>query len=343
MAIMPGASRVQKFSGNRHKATVDKIIIHTTEGGSWPGYGGGGSAPHFTVHRNGTIRQHIDTAYSSKALVNKSGGVETNNDGAIQIEYIGSCDRAYAKRHGLFFVEDATDKDFAPLAKVIAWIHKTHGVQLTTRGLKWSDTNAAYASAPQRMSFAQWRAFKGVCGHTHVPENDHWDPGLMDVPRVVELARRLAVGGLVPSGGTAAPRPAPASKPAAVKVARLKVDGRAGKSTMAALQAFLNSRVKGAKLALDGRAAESTWEALQEYLGAPYTDGQISRQSHKPDALGNGIVDRKSAWEYTGPNSDGSQTVELLQRWVGAGVDGVWGEGTTAALQRKLNVHKVGM
>ena len=141
--------------------------------------------------------------------------------------------------------------------------------------------------------------------------------------------------------GKAVPAPAVPSKPAA-GAGRLKVDGRLGKDTVRALQRFLNSRTR-AGLAVDGRAAESTWAALQEFLGAPYVDGQISRQSHRATALGNGVVDRKSAWEYTGPNSRGSQTVKLLQKWVGVKADGVWGEKTTAALQRKLNDHKVGM
>lgn len=204
MAIMPGASRVQKFSGNRHKATVSKIVLHTTEGSSWPGYGGGGSAPHFTVHRDGTIRQHIDTAYSSKALVNRPGGVETNNGGCIQIEFIGSCDRAYANKHGLFFTESATDKDLAGLAKVVAWIAKTHNIPLTASGLSWPTSNAAYASAPQRMSYSKWNGYKGVCGHTHVPENDHWDPGNFPISRLL----RLAGGTSVPANGAAKPDPA---------------------------------------------------------------------------------------------------------------------------------------
>ena len=205
MAIMPGADRSQRFSGNRHRAPITKIVLHTTEGSSWPGYGGGGSAPHFTVRpgpaTKQNIRQHIDTAQSSKALENRSGGVQTNNAGVVQIEFIGSCDRAYARKHGLFFTENATDSDLAALAAVFAWIHKTHGVHLNATGLSWPNSNAAYLSAPQRMSFAKWNAFKGVCGHTHVPENTHWDPGRFPIDRLLRLARAAAGGGGVPVGG----------------------------------------------------------------------------------------------------------------------------------------------
>ena len=39
-----------------------------------------------------------------------------------------------------------------------------------------------------RMSDAKWRAFTGICGHQHVPDNDHWDPGRLDVSRMLALA-----------------------------------------------------------------------------------------------------------------------------------------------------------
>lgn len=143
---------------------------------------------------------------------------------------------------------------------------------------------------------------------------------------------------VVPSPGTSVPAPAPS----APSIAPLDEDGRLGTDTVTALQLFLNSR--GADLVVDGRAGEATWRALQVYLpDVPFIDGQISRQSYRPDELGNGVIDRETAWEYTGPGSDGSQTVERLQVWVGVDPDGVWFEGTTAGLQGKLNEHRVGM
>lgn len=323
MAIMPGASRVQKFSGNRHRADISKIVLHTTEGSSWPGYGGGGSAPHFTVKpgkaTESNIRQHIDTAYAAKALVNRSGGVQTNNEGVMQIEFIGSCDKAYAKKHGLFFTEDATDEDLEALASVLAWIHKTHGVPLTATGLSWPTTNAAYASAPQRMSFSKWNGYKGVCGHTHVPENDHWDPGNFPITRLLELAR----GGSVSGGGTSAPKPGAKGK--------VEEDGRLGTETVKALQ-----RALGVKA--DGRACESTWTALQAFLGTP-KDGAVSHQSYRAEELGNGVVDR--CWRFTGRGSKGSKMVKALQLRVGVKADGVWYEGTTKALQKRLNTGRL--
>ena len=107
-------------------------------------------------------------------------------------------------------------------------------------------------------------------------------------------------------------------------------DGRLGTDTVSELQSRLGVDV-------DGRAGEDTWSALQEELDAPYTDGKISRQSYRATELGNGVVDRETAWEFTGRGSDGSQTVELLQMAVGVEADGIWFEGTTLALQQAMN------
>lgn len=110
-------------------------------------------------------------------------------------------------------------------------------------------------------------------------------------------------------------------------------DGRLGRDTVSELQERLGVKV-------DGRAAEKTWKALQIEVGAPYKDGQISRQSYRAKELGNGVVDRKSAWEFTGRRSKGSQTVEKLQSLAGAKPDGTWFEGTTKAVQQAMNRDK---
>ncbi|UEJ84022.1 peptidoglycan-binding protein [Brachybacterium halotolerans subsp. kimchii] len=193
---MPGVDTSQTWTGNSHKAPVTKIVLHTTEGSGFVDYQGGKVAPHFTVHRDGRIRQHFPTTQSAKALEHPAGTVETNNGGVIQIEFIGSCDRVYAAKNGLFFTEDAQDVDLAGLASVLAWVSAAHGIPLTADGLTWPTTNAAYTSAPQRMSDSDWLTYAGVCGHTHVPHNSHWDPGAFPVARLLELA-----GGAAPATG----------------------------------------------------------------------------------------------------------------------------------------------
>ncbi|MBD9700618.1 peptidoglycan-binding protein [Streptomyces sp. ID01-12c] len=59
------------------------------------------------------------------------------------------------------------------------------------------------------MTGTQWNSFRGWCGHQHVPENDHGDPGSMDFGRVIELAK----GGPTPTPPVTQPPPKPAYEP----------------------------------------------------------------------------------------------------------------------------------
>ena len=174
---------------------------------------------------------------------------------------------------------------------------------------------------------------RAVYGNIPLKRHRDWTstacPGVWDIQKLDRLARGVKPG--VSGGGATVPAPKP--KPA-VKDGKLVVDGRWGVATSKALQRFLKSKGHNPG-ATDGRMGPKSWRALQEYLRAPYKDGKISRQSYRHTELGNGIA--PNGWEYTGRKSRGSQTVELLQKWAGAYVDGTVGSGTVKALQRKLN------
>src|SRR5699024_6165498 len=116
-------------------------------------------------------------------------------------------------------------------------------------------------------------------------------------------------------------------KPAPAPSRKVAEDGRFGRETVTALQTLLG-------VTADGRAGENTWKALQKRLGTP-VDGVVSHQSYKATELGNGVVPR--AWKYTGRGSKGSTMVVALQKRLGVKAEGIWYEGTTKALQRKLN------
>ena len=174
---------------------------------------------------------------------------------------------------------------------------------------------------------------RAVYGNIPLKRHKDWTstacPGVWDIQKLDRLARGVKPG--VSGGGATVPAPKP--KPA-VQGGKLVVDGRWGVATSKALQRFLKG--KGHAVGkIDGRMGPKSWRALQEYLRAPYKDGKISRQSYRHTELGNGIS--PNGWEYTGRKSRGSQTIELLQKWAGASVDGVLYEGTTKAVQRKLN------
>lgn len=182
---------------------VNVLVLHTTEGRSVPTYGGGGSAPNLTAlpdFKNRRLRffQHFRFDSSARALRNLPGGVETNTLNVGQVELVGTCDpntRVRWVEAGLVQDVDFVFWPSAPawakrdLARFLAWAHDQHGVPLTGPTL-WPAYPTSYANGgKQRMTAAAWSDFKGVCGHMHVPENDHGDPGAIDFAELLKLAK----------------------------------------------------------------------------------------------------------------------------------------------------------
>jgi len=186
-------------------------VLHTTETTRWPGYEGGATAPNYTarpdfVEKRLAWRAHFPDEMSSRALRNLAGGVETNTLNAVQVELVGICSPATRDlwvKHGLkqnrdfIFWPEALDWALRDLAAFIVDMHKRHGILIQGPAL-WlaygrddrapGRVPASYGPSPARLTFAQWRAFLGWCGHQHVPENVHGDPGALPWDRIVELA-----------------------------------------------------------------------------------------------------------------------------------------------------------
>lgn len=210
---IPGASQAYFYGTGRYSGADMEVncgVVHTTEGRSLPSYNGGAMAPTVTGMPNikgRTIRwyQHYDVDESARALANKLGGVETNTANAFQIELVGTCDDKYrttwsGAKAGVDYLHWPTAPDWAlvEVAWLVKWLNQNHGIPLTCvkdwlaygkDSRRPGITPASYGASPARMTFAQWRSFKGWCGHQHVPENDHGDPGSMDFARVIQLAK----------------------------------------------------------------------------------------------------------------------------------------------------------
>ncbi|WP_155059439.1 peptidoglycan-binding protein [Streptomyces blattellae] len=222
----PGASRANwyqdDFGGDAMEVNV--VVLHTTEGRTLPGYGGGGSAPNLTAVPDLAAKklkwyQHFDVESSSRALQNLRGGVETNTLNVCQVELVGTCDPkthqkwAAAKQSHVYW-PDAPEWALTGVARFLAWMHEEHGVPLA--GPKqWPAYPTSYANGgDQRMSGTKWGDFKGVCGHMHVPENVHGDPGAIDFARILKHAKaELDLGDGTPSD-TAAAKPSKPKVPA---------------------------------------------------------------------------------------------------------------------------------
>lgn len=177
---------------------VNVVVWHSTEGTSLPSYGGGGNAPNFTAKPDFAAKrlvwyQHFDFDTSSRALRNLAGGVQTNTLNACQVEIVGTCDPTTHTKWAAagtphLYTPELPDWAVRDLAAFARWAHEQHGVPLSS-GLEFRAYPSSYGDSPVRMSGAQWSAFKGHCGHQHVPENDHGDPGNMPMAAILTAAK----------------------------------------------------------------------------------------------------------------------------------------------------------
>lgn len=178
-------------------------VLHTTEGTTLPGYEGGATAPNYTAVPDFKNRRlnwfaHFPDERSARALRNLSGGVETNTANAVQVELVGTCAPATsaswrARGYAHIYWPEAPQWALDDLAEFIAWMHKTHGIRIDGPQGRWTPYPRSYANGGgQRFTFARWRAFYGWCGHQHVPENVHGDPGALDWEYVERKARAIA-------------------------------------------------------------------------------------------------------------------------------------------------------
>lgn len=189
---LPGVEWVQasRTAGAYLTGWPWRLVVHTTEGWSiasaLAAYRSHDGWPHLTVsHAERRVVQHIDLGTAARALRNQPGGVETNRLPCIQVEVVGFAAESWAMSdevlawHAQAWMRPILDavpiRRVAPLPMV-----------------DQRDGFIARPDAPQRLSFDEWLRFSGVLGHQHVPENDHWDPGRMNLARIIDLA----VGGV---------------------------------------------------------------------------------------------------------------------------------------------------
>lgn len=201
----PGASTAYWYQNNYpgNAMEVNVGVMHTTEGISVPTYSGGSVAPNFTAkpdikNKRLVWYQHFDFDRSARALVNLSGGVETNTLNVVQIELVGTCDPTHrtswsGSQAGVdyLFWPEAPDWALQELAKFVKWAHDNHNVKLEQwPQSKWIAYPGSYGTSNgQRMTNSQWLDFNGWCGHQHVPENVHGDPGNLRMDKVLAYAK----------------------------------------------------------------------------------------------------------------------------------------------------------
>jgi hypothetical protein len=196
----PGASTAYWYGGKYPGSAMESNVVvwHTTEGTSLPSYSGGAEAPNLTAKPDFAAKklawfQHFDFDVSARALVNKAGGVETNTLNVCQIEIVGTCDPAtHAKwtkaGYSHLYTPELPDWAIRDLAAFAKWAHDQHGVPLAS-SVTFKAYPGSYGANGVRMTAAKWTAFTGHCGHQHVPENDHGDPGQFPMAAILTAAK----------------------------------------------------------------------------------------------------------------------------------------------------------
>lgn len=170
-----------------------KFVFHTSEGTN-PTLNGLIN----TFKRNPAIISHVgwspkekrkaqfcSLGRAAKSLRNKAGGVETNRDFVYQVEVIGNWDKE----------ELWTDEDWKFMGEGLAeiWLATDRMFQLQ---MGWKplvgpeDGYTARENAPQRYSFSEYDNANFIMGHCNVPENDHTDPGKLNMDRILYWCRQ---------------------------------------------------------------------------------------------------------------------------------------------------------
>lgn len=159
-------------------------VIHTTEFKTYTpstkDYYGHRDPPHFTLvladSGEAVFYQHFDITTASRALVNLAGGVETNRRSAIQIEIAWKAAE----------IDQLPEKMLGALWEWMRWVEDQAGVDGSVYR-KFYGEEAKGIHSVSRMTNDEWNDYDGWCGHQHVPENWHWDPGKLDIGQLLRM------------------------------------------------------------------------------------------------------------------------------------------------------------
>lgn len=164
---MPGAIHMPRSSaGSMASGYKPRATWHTTEGNgpATSTLDANGSHPQLELLRDGRIIQYMPIHQAGKALKHTQS-TETNRANNYQIEVDGHASEP-----------NWPDAQVKGAQKIAHFLHDNCGVPLTA--------DVSFKS-PRRMSNGEWANYTGHCGHVHVPQNDHVDPGHIDIRRII--------------------------------------------------------------------------------------------------------------------------------------------------------------
>lgn len=165
---MPGAERRDRSGTPWQVDCPPRGVLHITAGHgdptptldakrAWSG---------FAVLEDGTKIQYISMAEGDRSLIH-SEGTPTNGAHAKQIEI--ACPTLDA-------VRNLPAAQVKSLKEIMRFIEENGSVERAC--------NVSFAK-PVRLTNAAWLAIQGWVGHCHVPQNDHPDPGPIDIQELL--------------------------------------------------------------------------------------------------------------------------------------------------------------
>jgi len=171
-----------------------KIVIHEIQGDDRLSMIQSHQSPPHTWYDpiSRDLHQTVPLNRSAFALYHYSGRRETNKALALQTELAGFSE-AVANEPESALTNIAVDV-VVPYCAFVA----EQGGQIDLRQVSGPFVfgSAASEGSVNRMSEDAWQRFAGLTGHAYVPQNEHWDPGAMDLARIAGHAA-LIIGGLL--------------------------------------------------------------------------------------------------------------------------------------------------
>lgn len=143
-----------------------------------------GYVPHYTISPVlRLVHRHLPHTVGGYALADTAGGIRPNRagDAVLQVELVG---------HAAQLSQEYTDADWIWLGATLAELGEDAGVPW-----KWGHPflpyPASYGATTARLNADEYVKYSGWLGHMHVPENDHGDPGVLNLQLMDNGAKGL--------------------------------------------------------------------------------------------------------------------------------------------------------
>lgn len=211
--------------------------------------------------------------------------VETNHDGAIQMCIVGrATNMPNLTAAQLTWL--GTDV-LAPVSRMVPEL------PIDTKAQFYGDHagfTIASANARQRMAPPVWDNFSGQAGHQHVPGNDHWDPGALDVSAITRAAHAVLSPSTVPTPGS----------PQEDDVTEIFINPKS-KNPLRPQYAWID--VAARELRLEGglrlKGIEESARPNERYVSVPTSGAEIKGADKHEDGMGVTVVDvKRRAYVY---------------------------------------------